>query len=194
VTSGLGAAITEVAAYDPEFAVYWRALVGELIGKVRLRLERVTFGYDGDLPALLGDIDLDVPAGTRVVRALPALAEGDRLGPRSVDAKGHETQPPARFTEASLVKALFPVDSVRRGFLKAVGANTARAAIASFSSERSITTSSPSPKPRISMVTSRSPLFSFIWLSTPSSRSALAVSRRARERRRAHRHDGPRNP
>ena len=35
------------------------------------------------------------------------------------------------FMEASLVKALFPVDSVRRGFLKAVGANTARAAIAS---------------------------------------------------------------
>ncbi len=33
--------------------------------------------------------------------------------------------------EASLMKALFPVDSVRRGFLKAVGANTARAAIAS---------------------------------------------------------------
>lgn len=37
----------------------------------------------------------------------------------------------AGFVEASLVKALFPVDSVRRGFLKAVGANTARAAIAS---------------------------------------------------------------
>jgi nitrate/nitrite transport system substrate-binding protein len=35
------------------------------------------------------------------------------------------------FMEASLVKALFPVDAVRRGFLKAVGANTARAAIAS---------------------------------------------------------------
>jgi nitrate/nitrite transport system substrate-binding protein len=33
--------------------------------------------------------------------------------------------------EASLVKALFPVDSVRRSFLRAVGANTARAAIAS---------------------------------------------------------------
>ncbi|MBX3586000.1 MAG: ABC transporter substrate-binding protein [Ramlibacter sp.] len=33
--------------------------------------------------------------------------------------------------EASLMKALFPVDSVRRNFLKAVGANTARAAIAS---------------------------------------------------------------
>ncbi|WP_426393151.1 CmpA/NrtA family ABC transporter substrate-binding protein [Variovorax sp. R-27] len=33
--------------------------------------------------------------------------------------------------EASLMKALFPADSVRRGFLRAVGANTARAAIAS---------------------------------------------------------------
>ena len=36
------------------------------------------------------------------------------------------------FMEATMVKALFPVDSVRRGFLKAVGANTARAAIASL--------------------------------------------------------------
>jgi nitrate/nitrite transport system substrate-binding protein len=36
------------------------------------------------------------------------------------------------FMEASLIKALFPIDSVRRGFLKAVGANTARAAIASL--------------------------------------------------------------
>ena len=34
--------------------------------------------------------------------------------------------------EASLMKALFPVDSVRRQFLRAVGANTARAAIASL--------------------------------------------------------------
>lgn len=34
------AAITEVAAYDAEFAVYWRELVGGLIGKVRRRLER----------------------------------------------------------------------------------------------------------------------------------------------------------
>jgi nitrate/nitrite transport system substrate-binding protein len=38
----------------------------------------------------------------------------------------------ADFMEASLVKALFPVDSVRRGFLRAVGAGTARAAIASL--------------------------------------------------------------
>lgn len=35
------------------------------------------------------------------------------------------------FVEASLIKALFPNEAVRRTFLKAVGANTARAAIAS---------------------------------------------------------------
>jgi nitrate/nitrite transport system substrate-binding protein len=36
------------------------------------------------------------------------------------------------FMEAAFVKALFPVDSVRRNFLRAVGANTVRAAIASM--------------------------------------------------------------
>ena len=36
----------------------------------------------------------------------------------------------SRLIEASLVKAIFPVDSVRRRFLQAVGAGTARAAIA----------------------------------------------------------------
>jgi nitrate/nitrite transport system substrate-binding protein len=53
-------------------------------------------------------------------------------------APGEHGQAPASegelsrdFMEASLIKALFPVDAVRRGFLKAVGANTARAAIAS---------------------------------------------------------------
>lgn len=35
------------------------------------------------------------------------------------------------FIEGSFVKALFPVDSVRRGFIKAVGVNAAKAAIAS---------------------------------------------------------------
>jgi nitrate/nitrite transport system substrate-binding protein len=35
------------------------------------------------------------------------------------------------FVEATLMKALFPADGVRRAFLRAVGANTARAALAS---------------------------------------------------------------
>jgi len=37
---------------------------------------------------------------------LPELAEGEPLTLVTLDAAGHETQPPARFTEASLVKAL----------------------------------------------------------------------------------------
>lgn len=37
---------------------------------------------------------------------LPALKEGDVVECTNVDASGHETKPPARYTEASLVKAL----------------------------------------------------------------------------------------
>jgi DNA topoisomerase-1 len=37
---------------------------------------------------------------------LPQLREGDRLGVQGLEAKGHTTSPPARYTEASLVKRL----------------------------------------------------------------------------------------
>lgn len=37
---------------------------------------------------------------------LPAMATGDALGCRAIEPKSHTTQPPARFTEASLTKAL----------------------------------------------------------------------------------------
>ena len=37
---------------------------------------------------------------------LPALSEGDQLPVVTAEAKQHQTQPPARYTEASLVKAL----------------------------------------------------------------------------------------
>ncbi len=39
-------------------------------------------------------------------RILPPLAEGQPLDPVSIDPQGHTTQPPARFTEASLIKEL----------------------------------------------------------------------------------------
>ncbi len=38
--------------------------------------------------------------------SLPPLTEGQALGLEEVEAKGHETSPPPRYTEASLVKAL----------------------------------------------------------------------------------------
>ncbi|MBD8870909.1 type I DNA topoisomerase [Nocardioides donggukensis] len=37
---------------------------------------------------------------------LPQLAEGDRVTAASVSASGHETKPPSRFTEATLIKEL----------------------------------------------------------------------------------------
>src|SRR5690606_40701075 len=39
-------------------------------------------------------------------RRLPNLAEGDALTAAAVEAEGHSTRPPARYTEASLVKEL----------------------------------------------------------------------------------------
>jgi nitrate/nitrite transport system substrate-binding protein len=48
------------------------------------------------------------------------------VGPANSEAMSHD------FIEASLVKALFPQESVRRRFLRAVGAGTARSAIASL--------------------------------------------------------------
>ncbi|MEY9215001.1 type I DNA topoisomerase [Thermobifida halotolerans] len=39
-------------------------------------------------------------------RRLPAMEEGDALRAESVEAEGHSTRPPARYTEASLVKEL----------------------------------------------------------------------------------------
>jgi DNA topoisomerase-1 len=39
-------------------------------------------------------------------RRLPPLAEGDPLDAEALEAKGHETKPPPRYTEASLVRRL----------------------------------------------------------------------------------------
>jgi DNA topoisomerase-1 len=39
-------------------------------------------------------------------RRLPALAEGETVDVRSLEPSGHETSPPPRYTEASLVKAM----------------------------------------------------------------------------------------
>jgi DNA topoisomerase-1 len=63
-----------------------------------------------DFPGFLrayveGSDDPDAELEDREVR-LPPLAEGDRLDALALEPRAHATQPPARFTEASLVKAL----------------------------------------------------------------------------------------
>ena len=48
----------------------------------------------------------DEPTGDAEERMLPKLAEGDKLDATELAPEGHSTSPPARYTEASLVKAL----------------------------------------------------------------------------------------
>jgi DNA topoisomerase-1 len=52
-----------------------------------------------------GSDDPDAELAEREVQ-LPALVEGDTLSAREIAPRPHATQPPARYTEASLVKAL----------------------------------------------------------------------------------------
>jgi DNA topoisomerase-1 len=46
------------------------------------------------------------PAQEEAERMLPPLAEGDRLEELGLEAQGHSTSPPARYTEATLVRTL----------------------------------------------------------------------------------------
>jgi len=63
-------------------------------------------GFPGFLRAYVeGSDDPDAELAEREVQ-LPALAEGDTLSARELEPRSHATQPPARYTEASLVKAL----------------------------------------------------------------------------------------
>ena len=48
----------------------------------------------------------DEPSGDAEEKVLPPLSEGDALTAAALEPDGHSTSPPARFTEASLVKAL----------------------------------------------------------------------------------------
>ena len=80
---------TSASGRDAEFAANGRVI--EFPGFLRAYVE----GSD-DPAAELGDQEV----------RLPALTVGDAVSTESLEPQGHETQPPARYTEASLVKAL----------------------------------------------------------------------------------------
>jgi len=76
--------------------------------------ERVEFGASGTVITFRGFLaayeegrDDDRPAkDDDEERRLPNLAEGDSVELRALEPQGHETSPPARFTEATLVRTL----------------------------------------------------------------------------------------
>jgi nitrate/nitrite transport system substrate-binding protein len=85
--------------------------------------------YNADRPLMLKcscGRDHTVAEHEQELAASQALGEL-RTRSESADFEAYSRE----FIEASLVKAIFPVDEVRRNFLRAVGKNTAMAAIAS---------------------------------------------------------------
>ncbi|MBO6784652.1 MAG: type I DNA topoisomerase, partial [Alphaproteobacteria bacterium] len=77
-------------------------------GKLGLRANGQTIAFDGFLK--LYREDKDDPSGDDAdsddERRLPPLAEGEAAGVREVKPEQHFTQPPPRYTEASLVKTM----------------------------------------------------------------------------------------
>jgi DNA topoisomerase-1 len=72
---------------------------------------RTTFRASGTVITFKGfllayESSRDEPTEGDEERILPALAVGQELSASALEAVGHETSPPARYTEASLVKAL----------------------------------------------------------------------------------------
>ena len=78
------------------------------------------------LPTLPAAYDADRPLMLRCACGADHAPGEHAAAAASAESLSHDK------LEAAMVKALFPVDSVRRRFLQAVGANTARAAIASL--------------------------------------------------------------
>ncbi|MGD1712784.1 type I DNA topoisomerase [Dapis sp. BLCC M172] len=113
----------ETGLKDQEFALYdliWKRTVACQMADsrqthitVNLQVEDAGFRSNGkriDFPGFLrayveGSDDPEAALENQEV-PLPPLKQGDRPNCREIEVVGHETQPPARFTEASLVKTL----------------------------------------------------------------------------------------
>jgi DNA topoisomerase-1 len=117
----------ELAVYD----LIWKRTIASQMVDARLTQDRVRLradlgaivGFDGDVQAGLSatGLRIEFPGFRRAYvegtddpeaeladqeRILPALSEGAAVGVRSVAMKSHDTQPPDRYSEATLIKKL----------------------------------------------------------------------------------------
>ena len=102
------------SAADAEGAGVSRPGAGGFADDASSLREAVEFGASGTVITFRGFLaayeegrDEDGPAkGDDEERRLPNLSEGDTVELRALEPQGHETSPPARFTEATLVRTL----------------------------------------------------------------------------------------
>ena len=102
------------------YSLIWKRTIATQMAEARLRFQTVTITADGtefratgrhvEFPgffrAYVEDSDDPEAALDNQEAALPPLREGDTLDCRNLEALSHETKPPARYTEATLVRAL----------------------------------------------------------------------------------------
>jgi DNA topoisomerase-1 len=74
-------------------------------GQTLLRATGSTIAFDGFLKLYIEGRD-DTKSEDEDGKLLPAMKEGDRVSTTGVDAEQHFTQPPPRYSEASLVKKM----------------------------------------------------------------------------------------
>lgn len=112
----LGLSGREAALY----AMIWKRTVATQMAEAQLRFQTAIIHVDdaefratgrhvefpGFFRAYVEGVDDPEAAMDDSESALPPLSEGDALGCQLLDAVGHETKPPARYTEATLVRAL----------------------------------------------------------------------------------------
>ncbi|MBE1236369.1 type I DNA topoisomerase [Phaeovibrio sulfidiphilus] len=96
IASQMASAVLDQVAVD----------VGDRGESVRLRATGSVIRFDGFLRVYREDIDDRTDDGDDENRLLPPLVAGESVGRESVLANKHTTQPPPRYTEASLVKKL----------------------------------------------------------------------------------------
>nr|WP_010585964.1 type I DNA topoisomerase [Schlesneria paludicola] len=102
------------------YGMIWKRTVATQMAEAQLRFQTVTVTVDdaefkatgrhvefpGFFRAYVEGVDDPEAALDDQEAALPPLNEQDRLALQALDPIGHETKPPARYTEATLVKAL----------------------------------------------------------------------------------------
>ncbi len=102
------------------YSLIWKRTVATQMAEAQLRFQTVTVTvqdaefkatgrhveFPGFFRAYVEGVDDPEAALDDQEASLPPLAENDRLKCQVLDPIGHETKPPARYTEATLVKAL----------------------------------------------------------------------------------------